>query len=155
MQTQNFTQNRPDDEGLMVLIELKALSEYTQKISAMMNNQTQLPAWVQSKIAVAKSSLDEVFHFLDGINTFQNTAMQNQTLPINTQSSDDGGLIGFDEFVQKTENPMGDVNDLGGFPEQTDDLKLQDFDEIIGGETPDTSEEEVEEEETEDEETEE
>ncbi len=148
MQTQNFTQNRPDDEGLMVLIELKALSEYTQKISAMMNNQTQLPAWVQSKIAVAKSSLDEVFHFLDGINTFQNTAMQNQTLPINTQSQGDE-LIGFDEFVQKTENPMGMSNDLGGEPELKDDLKLQDFDEIVGGDEPETSEEEVEEEETE------
>lgn len=148
METQNFLQNRPDDEGLMVLIELKALSEYTQKISSLINNETQLPAWVQSKIAVAKSSLDEVFHFLDGINTFKNTAMQNQSLPINTMGSQSDELIGFDEFVQKTENPtMGQSNDLGGVPEQDDDLKLQDFDEVVGGQEPDTTEEEVEEEE--------
>jgi hypothetical protein len=142
MNNQNFLQNRPDEEGLMVLIELKALSDYTQKISSMLDVETQLPSWIQSKIAVAKSSLDEVYHFLDGLNTFKNMTSQStdsyggEYTPSTTNSNEIPQLVDFDEFVQSDNQEQSTEQPA----EQS--MELKDFDEVVGSgeetETEDT-----------------
>jgi hypothetical protein len=156
MENQKFLQNRPDEEGLMILIQLKTLSEYSQKISSLISTETELPSWIQSKIAVAQRDLDDIYHFLDGLNTFKNNVVE-PTMALNTMSN---GLVGgisddsedlstFDEFIDKTENPkvlpapeMGDEEENGDIPE---------FSEFVGSSSMEDEEEDEEESEEEDE----
>lgn len=157
MENQKFLQNRPDEEGLMILIQLKTLSEYSQKISSLISTETELPSWIQSKIAVAQRDLDDIYHFLDGLNTFKNNVAQ-PTMTLNTMSnklsggvSDPGemeDLSTFDEFIDKTENPK-----VLPAPEMGDeeDSEIPEFSEFVDK----TSTEETEEPETEDEDEEE
>ena len=49
-----------DMEGEMAMEQLKGIIEYATKALEMMKPETQLEAWVQSKIAVAKESMDAV-----------------------------------------------------------------------------------------------
>ncbi len=157
MENQKFLQNRPDEEGLMILIQLKTLSEYSQKISSLISTETELPSWIQSKIAVAQRDLDDIYHFLDGLNTFKNNVGQ-PTMTLNTMSnnlsggvSDPGGmedLSTFDEFIDKTENPkvlpapeMGDEED-GNIPEFSEFVDKSEPEEEVEGEDEEETEDE-------------
>jgi hypothetical protein len=53
-----------DEEGGMAMGELKTSAEAANEIAAMLQNNTQLEAWVQSKITKAKDYLVSVRDYL-------------------------------------------------------------------------------------------
>ena len=55
-----------DEEGDMAKSQMLRATEYAQKITQAMDDQTQLPAWVQSKLTMAAKNLSSVWHYLDG-----------------------------------------------------------------------------------------
>jgi hypothetical protein len=57
--------NWQDDEGRFAKSQLKKAAEYSIKLSQMMGDMTQLPAWVQSKITRASDYISMVYHYLD------------------------------------------------------------------------------------------
>lgn len=56
----------PDDEGAMARSQLLKLAKYSAALMDMMNDNTQLPAWVQAKITKSASYLGAVKHFIEG-----------------------------------------------------------------------------------------
>lgn len=56
----------PDDEGAMARSQLLKLAKYSDALMGMMNDNTQLPAWVQAKITKSASYLGAVKHFIEG-----------------------------------------------------------------------------------------
>ncbi len=56
----------PDEEGGMARSELFKIGNYGQEIRKMLENEDQLPAWVQSKITRCAAMLGDVKHFLEG-----------------------------------------------------------------------------------------
>ena len=40
--------------------------EYAEKIISVLEDNTQLPAWVQSKLTIASKNLSDAWHYLDG-----------------------------------------------------------------------------------------
>lgn len=54
-----------DQEGQMAKVQLKKIAEYAMKIYAMLQDDTQLDAWVQDHIAKASELMDHVGHFMD------------------------------------------------------------------------------------------
>ena len=56
----------PDDEGAMARSQLLKLAKYSAALMDMMNDDTQLPAWVQAKITKSASYLGAVKHFIEG-----------------------------------------------------------------------------------------
>lgn len=56
----------PDDEGAMARSQLLKLAKYSDALMDMMNDNTQLPAWVQAKITKSASYLGAVKHFIEG-----------------------------------------------------------------------------------------
>jgi len=57
--------NFDDHEGRHAKMQLKKAAEYSIKLARMMDNMTQLPSWVQSKITKASDYISGVFHYLD------------------------------------------------------------------------------------------
>ena len=56
----------PDEEGAMARSQLLKLAKYSAALMDMMNDNTQLPAWVQAKITKSASYLGAVKHFIEG-----------------------------------------------------------------------------------------
>jgi hypothetical protein len=56
----------PDEEGGMARGELFKISKYGQEIRNMLEDDDQLPAWVQSKITKCAAMMGDVKHFLEG-----------------------------------------------------------------------------------------
>jgi hypothetical protein len=56
----------PDYEGDMARSQLLHLSKYSTELMNMMDDSTQLPAWVQSKITKAADYLGAVKHYIEG-----------------------------------------------------------------------------------------
>lgn len=56
----------PDEEGAMARSQLLKLAKYSAALMDMMNDDTQLPAWVQAKITKSASYLGAVKHFIEG-----------------------------------------------------------------------------------------
>ena len=54
-----------DKEGEFAHGQLKAISDYAMKISDLLQPDDQLESWIQAKLAVMKSDIDEIFHSLD------------------------------------------------------------------------------------------
>lgn len=57
--------NYIDDEGRMAKSQLHKMREYTDKLTAMLDDDTQLEGWVQAKLTKASDYLSAVFHYLD------------------------------------------------------------------------------------------
>ena len=57
-----------DQEGQMAKVQLKKIAEYAMKIYAMLQDDTQLDAWVQDHIAKAAELMGQVGHFMDDQN---------------------------------------------------------------------------------------
>ena len=54
-----------DDEGRHAKMQLQKAAEYSVKLAQMMDDMTQLPSWVQSKITKASDYMSAVYHYLD------------------------------------------------------------------------------------------
>ena len=55
-----------DAEGQMAKGELEVLAKKAQELAAMMQDDTQLEAWVQSKITKAKDYISSVHDYMNG-----------------------------------------------------------------------------------------
>jgi hypothetical protein len=58
-------ENEIDDEGRMAKSEMYKMKRYVDKLSAMLDDGAQLPAWVQSKLTKASDYMSSVFHYLE------------------------------------------------------------------------------------------
>ena len=54
-----------DNEGRHAKMQLKKAAEYSIKLARMMDDMTQLPSWIQSKITKASDYISSVYHYLD------------------------------------------------------------------------------------------
>ena len=54
-----------DDEGRMAKSQMYKMADYIVKLSHMLDDMDQLPAWVQSKITKASSMMSAVYHYMD------------------------------------------------------------------------------------------
>ena len=54
-----------DNEGRHAKLQLRKAAEYSVKLSQMLGDGDQLPAWVQSKITKASDYMSTVYHYLD------------------------------------------------------------------------------------------
>jgi hypothetical protein len=57
--------NFVDHEGRHAKMQLQKAAEYSVKLAQMMDDMTQLPSWVQSKITKASDYMSAVYHYLD------------------------------------------------------------------------------------------
>ena len=61
----NETMNNTDHEGRMAKSQMYKMKTYVDKLSMMLDDGAQLPAWVQAKVTKASSMMSAVFHYLD------------------------------------------------------------------------------------------
>lgn len=54
-----------DDEGRMAKSQMYKMANYVSKLSNMLDDMEQLPAWVQSKITKASDYMSAVYHYLE------------------------------------------------------------------------------------------
>lgn len=54
-----------DDEGRMAKSQMYKMQGYVNKLSSMLDDKTQLPSWVQSKLTKASDYMSAVFHYLE------------------------------------------------------------------------------------------
>lgn len=54
-----------DDEGRMAKSQMYKIANYVSKLSNMLDDTEQLPAWVQSKITKASECMSAVYHYLE------------------------------------------------------------------------------------------
>ena len=54
-----------DNEGKMAKRQLEQLAEYAMELSIMLQDNTQLEGWVQSKITLAQDYISKVKHYLE------------------------------------------------------------------------------------------
>ena len=54
-----------DDEGRMAKSQMYKMGRYVMKLTKMLDDMEQLPAWVQSKITKASDYMSAVYHYLD------------------------------------------------------------------------------------------
>ncbi|MBT6795891.1 hypothetical protein HOA97_03030 [bacterium] len=54
-----------DDEGRMAKSQMYKMQGYVSKLSSMLDDGAQLPAWVQSKLTKASDYMSAVFHYLE------------------------------------------------------------------------------------------
>jgi len=57
--------DHPDDEGSMAKKQLQQLSDYSNELFGMLNDNEQLESWVQSKITKAVDYISTVKHHLE------------------------------------------------------------------------------------------
>ena len=57
--------NWVDDEGRHAKMQLQKATEYSIKLSKMLDDMEQLPSWVQEKITKASDYMSTVYHYLD------------------------------------------------------------------------------------------
>jgi hypothetical protein len=62
----NMITEERDAEGQMAKGELEVLAKKAQELAAMMQDDTQLEAWVQSKITKAKDYISSVHDYMNG-----------------------------------------------------------------------------------------
>jgi hypothetical protein len=59
-----YTNEDPDWEGEMALTELSAIIDKAAAIRQMINERSELPAWIQSKITLASHGISAVHDFI-------------------------------------------------------------------------------------------
>jgi len=62
----NMITEERDAEGQMAKGELQVMAKKAQELAAMMQDDTQLEAWVQSKITKAKDYISSVHDYMNG-----------------------------------------------------------------------------------------
>jgi len=62
----NMITEERDAEGQMAKGELEVMAKKAQELATMMQNDTQLEAWVQSKITKAKDYISSVHDYMNG-----------------------------------------------------------------------------------------
>lgn len=60
-----FDPNEPDHEGAMARSQLRRAHEYAAKLHNMLKDDSELPGWVQYKIALASDAIAAAYHYLD------------------------------------------------------------------------------------------
>lgn len=60
-----FDPNEPDHEGGMARSQLRRAHEYSAKLYDMIKDNSELPGWVQYKIAMASDAIAAAYHYLD------------------------------------------------------------------------------------------
>ncbi len=65
MELQDQYMDREDPEGGMAKSQLKNLADYASEMAAMLDENTQLESWVQSKITLAQDYISKVKHYLE------------------------------------------------------------------------------------------
>jgi len=110
-----------DHEGRMAKAQLYKMSKYSEELMGMLNDQDQLPAWVQAKITKAADYLGAVKHHLE----YQNVAPEQMNEELNKPMSLEEGKIadtllkmadsfsdkwmnGIEKIVDKLYNKLGD-----------------------------------------------
>ena len=61
----NINNENMDYEGRMVKSQIYKMHKYIDKLNVMLDDGTQLPAWVQAKLTKASDYMSAVFHYLD------------------------------------------------------------------------------------------
>ena len=74
--TVELEEDNTDHEGKMAKSQMYKMKEYVDKLSMMIDDGTQLPAWVQSKLTKASDYMSAVFHYLD----YENVSSQNDLM---------------------------------------------------------------------------
>lgn len=64
--THKTVKEETDLEGQMAIGELKVLAQKAEELAGMMKDDTQLEAWVQSKITKAKDYINAVHDYMNG-----------------------------------------------------------------------------------------
>jgi len=64
MDSGKYTMNEPDHEGDMALTELAAIADKASAVMQMIDGQSELPAWVQSKISQAGHFINSVHDYV-------------------------------------------------------------------------------------------
>jgi hypothetical protein len=59
-------QNEVDDEGNMAKGELRMIASRAQELISMLDDNTQLEGWVQSKITKAEDYINSVYDYMKG-----------------------------------------------------------------------------------------
>jgi hypothetical protein len=85
----------PDEEGGMARGELFKIGKYAVELRKMLQNDDQLPAWVQSKITKCAAMMGDVKHFLEG----QMADQSDQMAP--EQEGDEEVELGDDENLEE------------------------------------------------------
>tara|TARA_Y100000592_G_scaffold95632_1_gene162578 strand:- start:4466 stop:4798 length:333 start_codon:yes stop_codon:yes gene_type:complete len=65
MELQDQYFDYPDQEGSMAKRQLEDLAQYASELAMMMDDNTQLEGWVQSKITLAQDYISKVKHYLE------------------------------------------------------------------------------------------
>jgi hypothetical protein len=65
MELQDQYMDREDPEGGMAKRQLEHLAEYAAELAVMLDENTQLESWVQSKITLAQDYISKVKHYLE------------------------------------------------------------------------------------------
>ena len=65
MELQDQYMDHVDNEGNMARRQLEQLAEYSMEFAGMLEDNTQLEAWVQSKITLAQDYISKVKHYLE------------------------------------------------------------------------------------------
>ena len=91
-----------DYEGGMAKSQLLKMKKYAMALCDMVEDETQLEAWVQAKITKASDYMSAVFHYLD----YQNSKMDEAYIDPegNLQDFESEGTMEIDDFIQAFEN---------------------------------------------------
>ena len=65
MHLHNQYMDHEDHEGSMAKRQLEQLAEYSNELAMMLDDNTQLESWVQSKITLAQDYISKVKHYLE------------------------------------------------------------------------------------------
>jgi hypothetical protein len=87
----------PDEEGGMARGELFKIAKYGQEVRDMLENDDQLPAWVQSKITKCAAMMGDVKHFLEG----QMADQSEEMAPEEAAEEDEEVELGDDENLEE------------------------------------------------------
>ena len=70
-------ETEPDPEGRMAKKQLIKIIEYSQALLEMLDDDTQLEAWIQSSLTKSSSSMSKVYHHLHGESVLDSAQMTN------------------------------------------------------------------------------
>ena len=109
--------NYIDDEGRMAKSQLHKMREYTDKLTAMLDDNTQLEGWVQAKLTKASDYLSAVFHYLD-YEMERRGEGETSVQEINMDFSRSSGGKGGRRYIPKTfDVNLNKIQSLNQFPE--------------------------------------
>jgi len=75
-----------DDEGYMVKSQMASLKEMASEVCDLLNDEDQLPGWVQSHVAVAHENLQQIHGYLTGDEKMRNSQQLQSMMPLVPES---------------------------------------------------------------------